>query len=153
MSCKLIDITLQSIHLWNSDTGERITELRGHDHIVECVKFLPPRVPFNPSLDFSTTQLLASGSRDRNILIWNWKTEQVLRTLSGHDNWIRDLAFYQDTFLLSVSDDKSLRFWDIDKEKQVKVIHKAHDRFVTSLDSRRGWIATGSLDEKVHLYR
>lgn len=48
---------------------------------------------------------------------------------------MRALVFYPGgKYLLSVSDDKTLRCWDLSQEgKCVKVLRDVHDRFVTCL--------------------
>ena len=50
----------------------------------------------------------------QSIRIWDASTGLCLATLLGHDNWVRGLAFHPGgKYLLSVSDDKSLRIWDV----------------------------------------
>ena len=53
----------------------------------------------------------------------------------GHDNWVRGLKFHPGgKFLLSASDDKTLRVWDIKNKRNSKTLN-AHTHFVTSLGS------------------
>lgn len=53
--------------------------------------------------------------------------------LVGHDNWVRGLTFHPSgKFLLSVSDDKTLRVWDLTNKRCLKVL-EAHSHFCTSL--------------------
>ncbi|KAM0424846.1 hypothetical protein ACHAPT_009902 [Fusarium lateritium] len=56
-------------------------------------------------------------------------------TLVGHDNWVRAIAFHPGgKYLLSVSDDKTLRCWDLSQGgKCIKVLGDVHERFITSL--------------------
>ena len=52
---------------------------------------------------------------------------------AGHDNWVRGIVFHPGgKFLLSASDDKTLRTWDIANKRNSKTI-EAHAHFVTSL--------------------
>jgi WD40 repeat protein len=58
-------------------------------------------------------QLLASGSRDRTIKLWDPITGAVKHTLEGHSDWLRAVAFSQDgQFLASGSQDKTIKLWD-----------------------------------------
>lgn len=77
---------------------------------------------------------MATGSRDKEIRLWDARGI-CIKTLIGHDNWIRSLVFHPGgKYLVSVSDDKSLRCWDLSQEgKCVKVISDVHDHFVTCL--------------------
>lgn len=52
---------------------------------------------------------------------------------TGHDNWIRALVFHPTgKFLLSASDDKTIRIWDLKTGRCTKTI-EAHDHFVTCM--------------------
>jgi platelet-activating factor acetylhydrolase IB subunit alpha len=47
--------------------------------------------------------------------------------LEGHDNWVRDLAFHPcGLLLLSASDDRSVRIWDLSKARTLKTLSDAH---------------------------
>ncbi|KAH8594018.1 WD40-repeat-containing domain protein [Bisporella sp. PMI_857] len=61
-------------------------------------------------------------------------------TLVDHDNWVQALVFHPSgKYLLSVSDDKTLRRWDSAQEgKCVNVLSDAHERFVSCLRWARG---------------
>jgi platelet-activating factor acetylhydrolase IB subunit alpha len=51
----------------------------------------------------------------------------------GHDSWIRALVFHPNgKFLLSASDDKTIRVWDLSNGRCVKTV-EAHGHFVTTL--------------------
>ena len=50
----------------------------------------------------------------------------------GHDNWVRDLQFHPGgKYLLSCSDDKTLRAWDIKNQRCAKTL-VAHEHFTTT---------------------
>ena len=56
-------------------------------------------------------------------------------TLKGHDNWVRGLAFHPaGKYLLSVSDDRSIRCWDLSQRGRcVKVVQDAHHHFISCI--------------------
>lgn len=62
----------------------------------------------------SDSALLASGASDDNdIRIWNVTDGTLARRLSGHNGWIRSLAFSPNgTTLASGSTDQTVRLWD-----------------------------------------
>jgi WD40 repeat protein len=66
-------------------------------------------IAMSPSED-----LLASGSFDRTIKIWNPKTGTLLRTLSGHADAVRSIAISRDGSLLaSGSSDTTIKIWNL----------------------------------------
>ena len=67
--------------------------------------YLPKKMP---------SVYIYNGLNFQTIRIWDASTGLCLATLLGHDNWVRGLAFHPGgKYLLSVSDDKSLRIWDV----------------------------------------
>ncbi|KAK2052803.1 WD40 repeat-like protein, partial [Colletotrichum caudatum] len=71
---------------------------------------------------------------DKTICLWNGKGN-CIKTLIGHDDWVRALVFHPGgKYLLIVSDDKTLRCWDLEQGgKCIKVLGDAHSRFVSCL--------------------
>lgn len=150
-------------------SGECKNILKGHDHVIECVKFLPASSAKyvkdllsntnNKNVSGSNADgpsaYLVSGSRDKSIKIWDCYSGQCVLTLTGHDNWIRDICVVNASgkFLLSVSDDKTLRVWDLSLARCVKT-YEAHSHFVTTLASstRSPLVATGSVDQSIKIW-
>ncbi|MBW0479724.1 hypothetical protein O181_019439 [Austropuccinia psidii MF-1] len=137
----------QTSRIWDLTTGESKMELRGHEHVVEVAVFAPDvantairemaGIPAPATQDLKakggTPSFVATGSRDKTIRIWDFSNGQCLKTLIGHDNWIRALVFHPNgRHLLSCSDDKTLRAWDILTGRCIKVLD-AHDHFVTCM--------------------
>ena len=58
-------------------------------------------------------RLLASGSHDKTVRLWDTATGALQQTLEGHSDWVRSVAFSPDGRLLaSGSDDETVRLWD-----------------------------------------
>jgi len=129
--------------LWDLNTGDSKVVFLGHEHVVECCVVAPPTAyPHLATLaglkkapaSTSSVEFVATGGRDKLIKIWDARGS-LIRTLVGHDNWIRALVFHPGgRYLLSVSDDKTMRCWDLTQDgKCVKTLEDAHGHFVTSL--------------------
>lgn len=159
----------QTSRIWDLTTGETKLELRGHEHVVEVAVFTPDTanaairemagIPIPAPQDSRSKDHLPSfvvtGSRDKTIRIWDCSSGQCLKTLVGHDNWIRSIVFHPNgRHLLSCSDDKTIRAWDLRTGRCVKVVD-AHDHFVTSMAwgraSAGGDAPTTNADSAGHL--
>jgi WD40 repeat protein len=58
-------------------------------------------------------QLLASGSYDNTVRLWDPITGELHGALAGHSDWVRAVVFSPDGQLLaSGSDDNTVRLWD-----------------------------------------
>ncbi|KAG0697552.1 WD40-repeat-containing domain protein [Suillus ampliporus] len=77
---------------------------------------------------------------------------QAEMMLKGHEDWVRDVAFIPGTRLLvTCSDDRSLRLWNLDTGKQVGEPLLGHSDYVlrvaASHDGR--WIVSGARDGSI----
>ena len=133
----------QTARLWDAASAEQKAQFVGHDHVIECVAIAPPAsyehlaalagLKKAPAAS-SSAEFVATGSRDKTIKLWDGRGT-LLKTLTGHDNWVRSLLFHPGgKYLLSCGDDKTIRCWDLTQEgKCVKVVDGAHDHFVTKM--------------------
>ncbi|KFY01614.1 hypothetical protein O988_02647 [Pseudogymnoascus sp. VKM F-3808] len=135
----------RTVRLWNvsGSVAENKLTLLGHENFIECCIFAPPSsyqylstlagLQKPPPLT-STSEFMATGSRDKTIKLWDTRG-RCFKTLIGHDNWVRALVFHPGgKYLVSVSDDKSLRCWDLSQDgKCVKELSSLHDHFISCL--------------------
>jgi platelet-activating factor acetylhydrolase IB subunit alpha len=129
--------------IWRTTSGEPQATLLGHEHHIECCVFAPPasygylatlagqKKPPPPS---SSAEFVATGARDKSIRLWDARGT-LIKTLVGHDNWVRGLVFHPGgKYLLSVADDKTLRCWDLSQEgKLVKTLDDTHGHFISCI--------------------
>ena len=116
-----------------------VVELRGHEHVIESVAFVTEESKSasssNPN---SHTQLirdyLASGARDRTVRLWKISSGECLAKFVAHENWVKSVLIHPSgNYILSASDDKSIRVFDIKAQRCLRTLEKAHDHFITSL--------------------
>jgi WD40 repeat protein len=68
-------------------------------------------------------RLVATGSDDKTVKIWELASGRELRTLSGHTGAVHSLAFGpDDRWLVSGSTDNSVRFWDLASGRETRTI-------------------------------
>lgn len=141
--------------LWDVSSGEAKSTFLGHEHVVECVSIAPaatyPHLAAlaglkKPPPASSSAEFVATGSRDKTIRLWDSRGT-LIKTLIGHDNWVRAIIFHPGgKYLLSVSDDKTLRCWDLTQEcKCVRTISDAHGHFVSCLQWAPPLVKDGGL--------
>jgi WD40 repeat protein len=127
----------QTIKLWdiNLNTPQNIEHnlqpfqiLRGHRDRILSIAFSP------------NEKLLASGSADRTIKLWNSYTGKDIKTLHGHKSWIWGIAFSPNgQFLVSGSYDHTVKVWNVESGECLQTL-QGHPSSVLavafSLDSK-----------------
>ncbi|RJE17766.1 NACHT domain protein [Aspergillus sclerotialis] len=135
--------------LWinmTSDTQERwsaeLQTLEGHSHPVASVAF---------SYDGS---LLASGSDDQTVQLWDPTTGSLKLSLEGHVGPVNSVTFSNDGRLLaSGSDDRTVRLWDPATGALQYNLNSHLDRVSSVAFSHDGrLLASGSDDRTIKLW-
>lgn len=122
---------------FNWKTGRcAIRTFRGHENGVTCLQF--------------DHNILASGSYDTTIKIWNIETGEVIRTLRGHTSVVRTLQF--DGFkLISGSLDKTIKIWNWQTGECLSTL-QCHTDGVLSVHFDGCTLASGSIDKTVKIF-
>ncbi|XP_048848132.1 F-box/WD repeat-containing protein 9 [Brienomyrus brachyistius] len=100
--------------------------------------------------------LCASGSRDRNVILWDLRERQLLHTLrapglfSSHRGWVWCLAGCG-PLLCSGSFDSTVRLWDLEAGGAECGLIRGHAA-VLCLSCQADVLLAGSVDKKVSIY-
>src|SRR6266404_4152494 len=85
----------------------------GHSDLISSIAFT------------SDSKLVASGSGDNTIKIWDVATGAQIRTLTGHTKSVTSVAFSPDGRLLaSGSNDYTARIWDVSTGKLLHTLSR-----------------------------
>eukprot|EP00298_Acanthocystis_sp_HF-20_P009822 c18525_g1_i1.p1 GENE.c18525_g1_i1~~c18525_g1_i1.p1 ORF type:complete len:403 (+),score=158.68 c18525_g1_i1:23-1231(+) len=126
--------TDQSIRIWDTKTGQSLSVINDHVHVVECVRFAPPSYRLKGELETTPAEYIGSASRDSTVRVFNALTGVEVSVFNGHENWTRAVVFHPNRpVLISCSDDKSIRVWDLQNECCIRTISDAHSQFISSI--------------------
>ncbi|KAJ5346751.1 uncharacterized protein N7506_000004 [Penicillium brevicompactum] len=134
------------VKIWNYRTFRSHTQLKGH-HVISAA--------FSPNPKF---QLLAVGSRDSTIVLWDYNIDSIVKILRGHKSHVTSVAFLpsSDTQLLaSGSQDKTIKIWDY-STGELRHTLPGHSQkvssvgFSSSLDTQL--LVSGSQDKTIKIW-
>jgi WD40 repeat protein len=116
--------------------------LAGHSEAVMPVAFSP------------NGKILASGSTDKTIKLWDVQTGALKQTLNGHSNGVHSLEFSPDgTTLASGSDDKTIRLWNAQTGALKQTLTGHNSAVHTIAFSPDGnTLASGSTDKTIKVW-
>ncbi|XP_041281874.1 U3 small nucleolar RNA-interacting protein 2 [Onychostruthus taczanowskii] len=143
-----------SLIKWEVDSGKRLcvvpggkkgTEERhmGHASQVLCMAIS------------SDGKYLATGDRNKLIMIWDAATCKRLHIFTGHRDAVSGLSFRKGTHqLYSASHDRCVKVWDVAENAYVETLF-GHQDIITGLDSlsRECCVTAGGRDGTVRLWK
>jgi len=114
-----------TIKLWETDGYNCVKTLKGHEHNISCVTWMPMS---------SGKDHLLSSSRDKTIKVWDASTGFCLSTLTGHDEWVRRVKVHEKgQVIASCSNDKTIRVWKADTRK-IQCILYGHSHVIEEIE-------------------
>lgn len=114
----------------------RMNILRGHSNGVTCLQM--------------DDNILASGSYDATIRIWNLETGAEVRVLRGHQAGIRCLQF-DDSKLISGSLDGVVKIWNYNTGECLSTL-QGHTSGVITVHFDGEFLASGSIDKSIKIF-
>jgi WD40 repeat protein/KaiC/GvpD/RAD55 family RecA-like ATPase len=138
-----------TIRLWNTETGETVRVLAGHNGPVRALACCDSG---------SGHPLLASAGRDHSIRLWHPLTGTTVRVLAGHTALLNALCTVQmgeHTLLASASNDGTIRLWNTAIGTTVRLL-AGHNGPVRALacvpNGAQTWLASAGTDGTIRLW-
>lgn len=159
-----------TLWLWDTETAREIALLAGHSAMLAASAAAPDGMPIpawdevlptfteSPgrvrSLAFAAEGILASGSTDGRIRIWNLDTGYRIHTLAAHDGLVLALAFSADgKRLASSSSDTTVRLWDMESyELLATLLSHADSVHAVAFSQDCTHLASGGKDRQLRLW-
>ena len=145
----------KNIKVWD------ITNLsEGEDNINYCVRTLTGHRSYVWSIakirgykgDFSNNNIIASGSTDTKIKIWNIEQEECLFTLEGHAFTVIALIQGNNGNLISGSYDKNIKIWDLNERVCVSTLIDHNNAVWALRQLRNGKLVSASWDTTIKVW-
>lgn len=155
-----------TIRLWDVQTGECHQMLTGHTSWVRSVAFSPIPVSLRTQADEGKEQffhrktgteggyLLASGSGDHTVKLWDVPSGRCSRTLRGFFNRVWSVAFSpHSSTLASGHDDHCVRLWNLESGVCEQTL-RGHTKGVCAIafSPAEPLLASGSNDQTIKLW-
>ena len=116
--------------------------LEGHQHEIRCLAISP------------SGKILASGSADHTVRLWDLHEPRSLKVLSGHTGWVNCLAISPSGSLLaSAGRDSRIGLWRLPSGRALKKL-RGHTQtvFCLAISPDGLLLASGSSDRTVRLW-
>ncbi|WP_019502891.1 NB-ARC domain-containing protein [Pseudanabaena sp. PCC 6802] len=117
----------QMVRIWNTQTGQILKVVRGYANGIWSVAWQPE--PRSVMAATHWRPLLASGSEDDLVRVWDPNAGQELKTLEGHTNRIWAVAWSPGgQILASASGDRTVKLWDVETGRSLRTLKGHSDR-------------------------
>jgi coatomer subunit beta' len=97
-----------------------------------------------------------TGADDLMVRVFNYNTMEKVKTWEAHTDYLRNLAVHPSLpFILTCSDDMTIKLWDWDKNFECKLVYEGHSHYVMQVvfnPKDPNTFASASLDRTIKVW-
>ena len=112
-----------SIQIWNLNSLNKVKSFEAHNYWISYLLLLADK----------TKLISCSGEKDIKIKIWHLETFECVKVLDGHSSDINCIELNSNDNLLSCSEDRTIKLWQIETGQLLKSIK--FDQIVNNIKS------------------
>ncbi len=128
---------------WNTADWKPLGVLQGHTDAIYSLAVAP------------SGKMLATGSYDQKILLWDLSNIGTPRSLTGHNGAVFSVAFRPDgNVLASVSADRTLKLWDVKTGQRLDTRPEPlKDLYGLAWSPDGSRVAAGGVDNRIRIWK
>ncbi|MBD3675568.1 MAG: hypothetical protein HUJ26_18815 [Planctomycetaceae bacterium] len=129
--------------LFSTDTWKPLNLLEGHADSMYAADISPE------------DKIIATGSYDQTIILWDLKTGELLNTLTGHNGPVYDLEYHPDMpILASASGDRTVKLWDVTTGKRLDTLNEPEkEQYTVSFSPDGKHLAAAGVDRRIRVWK
>ncbi len=145
----------KTIDIWDINKRIKKSSFYGHLERINDLKIcnkINSLISGNTNNDNFNNNLILSGSEDKNIRLWDARTNQCEILFSGHKRGITQVEYdWINNRVISSSMDKTIKIWDIRKNQEIRTLI-GHSSAVYSIVGDQTKIISGSKDNSIRIW-
>lgn len=150
----------EKIHVWETAKGRWRVTFRGHVNFFKEGPDADEKEADIRALAFTPDgKMLASGSEDKTVQLWNTQNGAKIATFKGHEGWVTTVALTADGGTVASGDaDRVIKIWDVDTEREHAMLI-GHKNTINALafapegaSPYSGCLASGSADGTIRFW-
>lgn len=133
------------LYLWNYQTETLVKSFQVCEpHPIRTAKFIPRK------------QWIVCAADNMHIYVYNYNTMEKLQEFEAHSDYIRSLAVHpHQPYVISCSDDMTIRVWDWERNWAEKIILEGHTHYIMQVainPKDPSTFASASLDRTIKVW-
>ena len=129
--------------LWKTDDWSRGPVFQGHGDAIYSAHLSPD------------AQSLATAGYDRNLILWDVATGQILKTFQGHNDAIYSACFSPNGKLIATaSGDRTIKLWDVASGHRLDTFSQpAKDQTTVAFSPNGQHVAAAGADARIRIWQ